>query len=365
MNQSEIENIINSLQNPTTKKTFSEENRLVKVSLSNRGVDIVYNREGIDTRAKREIEDQIIEALIQEYTEDQIFVKTVSEEKTKTQQEASLKIGHGPMPEKKKIPGVKKVIAVSSCKGGVGKSTFAVNLAISLKAQGHSVGLLDADIYGPSLPILLNQRNAKPKAADNKKIIPIETNGIKFISFGLFVKEEDAVIWRGPMLGGVLNQFFFEVNWGSLDYMIIDLPPGTGDVQLSLVQSIDVDGSIIVSTPQEVALLDTVKGLKMFEKVNVPVLGMVENMSSFVCAHGEEYYIFGKNGVKEIADGLKVEFLGKIPISIELRESCDKGQPYMDNDSNRGTQIWESYMEIAKEISRPTKKGILDKIFRK
>ena len=177
-------------------------------------------------------------------------------------------------------------------KGEWEKSTVAVNLALALTHLGRKVGVLDADIYGPSLPTLLNQSSAQPKSTEDKKIQPIEVYGLEFISFGLFIPESDPVIWRGPMLGGVLNQFLFDVKWSQLDYLILDLPPGTGDVQLSLVQNVEIDGAVIVSTPQKVALLDTKKGLNMFKKVNIPILGMIENMSYFVPEDDRKKKIF-------------------------------------------------------------------------
>jgi ATP-binding protein involved in chromosome partitioning len=250
------------------------------------------------------------------------------------------------------VAGAKRVIAVSSNKGGVGKSTVAVNLAFSLKNLGKKVGLLDADIYGPSMPMLLNKREAKPGATSEKKILPIDAYGIPFISFGLFINEKDPVIWRGPMLGGVLNQFLFDVAWTDLDYLIIDLPPGTGDMQLSMVQATEIDGVIVVSTPQDVAILDSRKGLNMFNQVKIPILGMVENMSYFVPddAPQKKYFIFGEGGVKKAAAELNVNLLAEIPLELALREGSDKGQPYMNEKKYEGRPVWNAYMTLAKNI---------------
>jgi ATP-binding protein involved in chromosome partitioning len=375
-----IKDIIHSIKNPNTNETLSSEGRIKQLTYENGQLTLVYNRDGITPEQKRMIEDVIINELKSEVEEDKILVKTTSTDSSdvvgakpqpqaqKPQQSANLKTGHGtPLPQKKRVENVKKVIAVSSGKGGVGKSTVSTNLAFALKNQGKKVGLLDADIYGPSIPMLLGKRDAKPLSSDNKKILPIETNGLKFISFGLFIGEQDPVIWRGPMLGGVLNQFLFDVEWGELDYLIIDLPPGTGDVQLSMVQATDIDGIIGVSTPQDVALLDSTKGLKMFGQVKVPVLGVIENMSYFSPDDMPEkkYFIFGEGGAKNAAEGLGIPFLGDVPMEIALRESCDKGQPYMNNMDFEGRPVWNAYTEIAKKVIDNTdekKKGFFSKI---
>ncbi|EQC51524.1 Mrp/NBP35 family ATP-binding protein [Bacteriovorax sp. DB6_IX] len=373
----EIKSILHSIKNPNTNETLSSEGRIKQLTYENGQLTVVYNRDGISPEQKRKIEDVIINELRSHVEEDNILVKTVSTDskdvtgaKSAPQQKApaNLKAGHGaPLPQKKRVDDVKKVIAVSSGKGGVGKSTVSTNLAYALKNQGKKVGLLDADIYGPSIPMLVGQRDAKPLSSEKKKILPIEANGIKFISFGLFIGEKDPVIWRGPMLGGVLNQFLFDVEWGDLDYLIIDLPPGTGDVQLSMVQATDIDGIIGVSTPQDVALLDSTKGLKMFGQVKVPVLGVVENMSYFSPDDMPEkkYFIFGEGGAKKATEELGIPFLGDIPMEIALRESCDKGTPYMNNNAYEGRPVWKAYTEIAKKVIDNTdegKKGFFSKI---
>jgi len=300
------------------------------------------------------------------YTPEQVSILTVSETPD-SPKSAQITTGHGPGPgaNKKRVPNVKKVIAVSSCKGGVGKSTVAVNLAFALKNMGKKVGILDADIYGPSMPMLLNQREAKPIANEDKKILPIMAYGIPFMSFGLFVEEKEPVIWRGPMLGGVLNQFLFDVNWGELDYLIIDLPPGTGDMQLSMVQATDIDGAIVISTPQDVALLDSKKGLKMFHQVKVPVIGMVENMSYFIPDDNptKKYFIFGESGVKKAAAELETTLLAEIPMEIALRQSSDIGMPYMNESKYEGRPIWNAYMTLAKNVDRTFDKGFFRRIF--
>lgn len=372
-----MENTIKMLAkviNPASGASMSEEDRWINVEVDDKGLLIVtYQRKGISPEQKRKIENDIVAALKGSYEEDKILVKTVSENKgaqkpKETTSAANLKVGHGVQGNKKRIPNVKKVIAVSSCKGGVGKSTVSVNLAIALQKLGNKVGILDADIYGPSMPLLLNQKGAKPQSTESKKIKPLEAYGMPFISFGLFINEEDPVIWRGPMLGGVLNQFFFDTEWGKLDYLIIDLPPGTGDTQLSLVQNTEVDGVVVVSTPQDVAIADTIKGLKMFQQVNIPITGMVENMSYFAPKDSDKtYYIFGKDGVKNLAKAQDIPFLGGIPLEMEMRESSDAGLPYMVNEENTSLAGHKSYMEIAENVVRivgKEKKGIFNKLFK-
>ncbi len=225
------------------------------------------------------------------------------------------------------VPGVKHIIAVASGKGGVGKSTVAANLALALEAEGHRVGVLDADIYGPSVPRMLGI-SGRPRSHDGKILEPMENYGLKAMSIGFLIKEDTPMIWRGPMVIGALEQMMRDVNWGELDILVVDMPPGTGDAQLTLAQRVPLAGAVIVSTPQDIALIDARKGLAMFRKVNVPVLGIVENMSTFVCPNcGHESHIFGHGGAHATADELGVPFLGEIPLDIEIRETSDNGAP--------------------------------------
>lgn len=251
----------------------------------------------------------------------------------------SAKVNSNRKDGKSVLPGVKNIIMVASGKGGVGKSTVAVNLALGLAQEGASVGLLDADIYGPSVPIMLGIRDERPMMTDvNGKgmIIPIERFGIKAMSIGLLIDEKQAVIWRGPMASSALKQFVGDVNWGELDYLVIDLPPGTGDVHLTLAQTIPVTGAVVVSTPQLVAAADARKAIMMFKQpqINIPVLGIVENMAYFTPAELPEnkYYIFGKGGAKQMAEQFDLPFLGEIPIVQSIREGGDNGIPAVMND---------------------------------
>jgi ATP-binding protein involved in chromosome partitioning len=240
-----------------------------------------------------------------------------------------LKIGRHPTAQAgpQKVPGVKAIIGVASGKGGVGKSTVAANLAVALTLAGKSVGMLDADVYGPSQPRMLGV-SGRPASPDGKTIIPLKGHGVTLMSIGLMVAEGEAVVWRGPMLMGALQQMLNQVQWGDLDVLIVDLPPGTGDVQMTLAQKAEVTGVIVVSTPQDVALLDARKALNMFDKMKVKVLGMVENMSTYICPTcGTEAHIFGHGGARADAERLGLPFLGEIPLTLGLRETSDAGTP--------------------------------------
>ena len=234
----------------------------------------------------------------------------------------------------KKITNISNIIAVSSGKGGVGKSTITSNLAVSLSKMGFNVGILDADIYGPSIPLMFDVQNEKPLAVNiegKSKMKPIENYGVKILSIGFFTKNDEAVIWRGPMASKALNQMIFDADWGKLDFLLIDLPPGTGDIHLSIMQSLPISGAVVVSTPQTVALSDARKGVSMFKKenINVPVLGIIENMSFFIPKElpKNKYYIFGKEGAKNLATDLEIPFLGEIPLIQSVREAGDYGRP--------------------------------------
>jgi len=258
----------------------------------------------------------------------------------------------------KQIPGIKNIIAVASGKGGVGKSTTTANLAVTLAKMGFSVGILDADIYGPSMPIMFDVESEKPVSVviDGKsKMKPIESYEVKILSIGFFTAPSQAVIWRGPMASKALNQMIFDADWGELDFMLIDLPPGTGDIHLSIVQSLPITGAVIVSTPQAVALADAKKGVAMFQSdsINVPVLGIIENMAYFTPEELPEnkYYIFGKEGAKNLAEDLEVPFLGEIPIVQSIREAGDYGRPAALQTASPLEKVFE---EIARNVVQET-----------
>ena len=247
------------------------------------------------------------------------------------------------------IEKIKNIIAVASGKGGVGKSTTAVNLALALSAEGATVGLLDADIYGPSQPRMLGV-HGKPESKDGKSLEPMMSYHIQAMSIGFLVDEETPMIWRGPMVTQALEQLLKDTNWSDLDYLVVDLPPGTGDTQLTLAQKVPVSGAIIVTTPQDIALLDARKGLKMFQKVEVPVLGIVENMSTHICSKcGHEEHIFGAGGGQKMADQYDVDFLGALPLDIRIREETDSGKPTVVAEPD--SRIAQIYREIARRAA--------------
>jgi ATP-binding protein involved in chromosome partitioning len=255
------------------------------------------------------------------------------------------------------VEGIKNIIVVSSAKGGVGKSTVAVNLALALQFEGAAVGVLDADIYGPSQPIMLGVGDTQPVSRDGKTFEPIEAHGLQMISIGCLIDADQPMVWRGPMVTQALNQLLFQTNWPDLDYLIVDMPPGTGDIQLTLSQKVPVSGAVIVTTPQDIALADAVRGLRMFEKVNIPVLGLVENMSSFICPGcGEETPLFGAGGGVSVAKENGLELLGQLPLDIRIRQETDDGKPTVVSapDSELGLTFRRMALStVAKLAQRP------------
>lgn len=260
----------------------------------------------------------------------------------------------------KSIPGISNIIAVSSGKGGVGKSTITANLAVALAKMGFKVGILDADIYGPSMPIMFDVENAKPISVEvdgKSKMKPVSSYGVELLSIGFFTKPDQAVIWRGPMAAKALNQMIFDANWGEIDFMLIDLPPGTGDIHLSIMQSLPITGAVVVSTPQAVALADAKKGVAMFqnENIKVPVLGIIENMAYFTPEElpNNKYYIFGQEGAKNLAQDLEVPFLGEIPLVQSIREAGDYGRPAA---LQTATPLEKAFEELARNVVEETVK---------
>ena len=249
--------------------------------------------------------------------------------------------------KKNKINGVKKIIAISSGKGGVGKSTIAINLAIALKNLKYNVGILDADIYGPSIPKMIGI-SEKPKSEDGINLIPIKKFDLQCMSIGFMVSEDTPMIWRGPMVASTIKTFANKVLWDNVDFLIIDMPPGTGDALLTFSQEIDIDGAVIITTPQDIAIIDVKRGIEMFKRTNVKILGIIENMTSFKSEDGVEHFIFGKDGGKNIADKFNIELLGQIPINIDLRKGSDEGLPFAE--SNKENEISNIFKNISEKI---------------
>ncbi|QEP44187.1 iron-sulfur cluster carrier protein ApbC [Ectothiorhodospiraceae bacterium BW-2] len=259
-------------------------------------------------------------------------------------------VSHAAQKGVKHIKGVKNIIAVASGKGGVGKSTTSVNLALALAAEGASVAILDADIYGPSQPRMLGVADAKPESSDGQTMEPVMSHGLQSMSIGYLIDEDTPMIWRGPMVTQALEQLLNDTQWREVDYLVIDLPPGTGDTQLTLAQKVPVSGAVIVTTPQDIALLDARKAYKMFEKVEVPILGVVENMSIHICSKcGHEEHIFGQGGGTKMADDYHVNFLGALPLDIQIRQEADSGKPTVIADPNG--RVTEIYKEIARRTA--------------
>ena len=308
-------------------------------------VDVTINNPSLQARKKTEVEIlKAIHAEVYEKAKIKINIKVDAEAaKPKTNEIKG-----------KPLPGIKNIIAVASGKGGVGKSTVTANLAVSLAKMGFKVGLLDADIYGPSMPIMFDVAQEKPLAVNidgKSKMKPVESYGVKLLSIGFFTQPNQAVIWRGPMASKALNQMIFDAHWGEIDFMLIDLPPGTGDIHLSIMQAMPVTGAVVVSTPQEIALADARKGVAMFQQdsINVPVLGVVENMAYFTPEElpNNKYYIFGKEGAKHLSEDLKVPFLGEVPLVQSIREAGDVGRPAAMQE---GTPIETAFNELTKNV---------------
>jgi ATP-binding protein involved in chromosome partitioning len=302
---------------------------------------------------KKRAEEDVIKAIKEKVASDAKVIVNIKVEKPAQPENPNLIKG-------KKIPGIHNIIAVASGKGGVGKSTVTANLAVSLVKQGYRVGVLDADVYGPSIPIMFDVKTERPLSTtiDGKsKMKPVENYGVKVLSIGFFTKPEQAVIWRGPMASKALNQLIFDAAWGELDFLLVDLPPGTGDIHLSIMQSMPITGALIVSTPQAVALADATRGVAMFqqENIQVPVLGIIENMAYFTPEElpDNKYYIFGKEGAKHLAEDLKIPLLGEIPLVQSIREAGDIGRPAALQEN---TTIANAFEVVTKKVVQETSK---------
>jgi|TARA_B110000967_G_scaffold28684_1_gene26771 ATP-binding protein involved in chromosome partitioning len=346
-NKQDIYKILETITAPGEGKSLIENKNVTNVVTFGNEVIVDVTISNPTLQAKKKIEAEITK-VIQTNIDKKIDVKiNLKVEKSAPKEDPNLIRG-------KEIPNIKNIIAIASGKGGVGKSTITANTAVSLAKMGFSVGVLDADIYGPSQHIMFDVEKAKPLSVNvggRSKMKPVENYGVKLLSLGFFTDPNQAVIWRGPMASKALKQLIFDADWGALDFLLIDLPPGTGDVHLSIVQALPINGAVVVSTPQNIALADAKKGVAMFqqESIKVPVLGIIENMAYFTPEElpDNKYYIFGKDGAKNLADDIDTKFLGEIPLVQSIRESGDVGHPVALQD---GTALEESFKQITKEM---------------
>lgn len=346
INKQDIYAALETITAPGEGKSLVESNSVTNVVTFGKEVIVDVTIANPSLQAKKKIEVEIMKVIhdkVYEKADVKVNVKVkVAEVATSTKIQGT------------KIEGVQNIIAVASGKGGVGKSTITANLAVTLAKMGFKIGILDADVYGPSMPIMFDVADARPLATNvngRSKMLPVESYGIKILSLGFFTDANQAVIWRGAMANKALNQLIFDADWGELDFLLVDLPPGTGDIHLSMVQAIPLTGAVIVSTPQNIALADAKRGVAMFqqENIQVPVLGIVENMSYFTPAELSEnkYYIFGKDGAKNLAEDIDVAFLGEVPLVQSIREGGDVGHPVALQEE---TPLEEAFIDITKKM---------------
>ncbi|MDG1962873.1 MAG: Mrp/NBP35 family ATP-binding protein [Flavobacteriaceae bacterium] len=351
MQKKEILNALTQLSLPGEGRSISESGAITNIVIFDREIVIDLNIATPALHIKKRIEKDVTELLKKEYGSDITVKINMKVKAAEPKQNPQLIKG-------KPIEGIQNIVAVASGKGGVGKSTVTANLAITLSEMGFKVGILDADIYGPSIPLMFDVASERPLSVDvdgKSKMKPIEQYGVKVLSIGFFTQPNQAVIWRGPMAAKALNQLIFDAAWGDLDFLLLDLPPGTGDIHLSLMQALPITGAVVVSTPQTIALADARKGVAMFhqEHIQVPVLGVIENMSYFTPEElpDHKYYIFGQSGAANLAEDLEIPFLGEIPLVQSIRESGDVGRPAA---LQSGTPVSEAFVQVTRNVVEQT-----------
>ncbi|MDH5716284.1 MAG: Mrp/NBP35 family ATP-binding protein [Spirochaetia bacterium] len=341
-----IMNILKSIKNPSTGNSLLEDNGIDEISPVEDDNILITISLLVDKKTKFSLEA----ALRTEFSKHDLNINKIKLNFTNVIKQNTQQPSQQEVPSPPSLVNVKHIIAVASGKGGVGKSTVSINIAITLAKKGYKTGLIDADIYGPSLGKMLGHPGKVPlQILDEKKIIPMEKFGIKAMSFAFLLDEAQALIWRGPMLGKALEQLLFDVKWGELDYLIIDLPPGTGDTQLSLAQLVSIEGAVIVTTPQDVAVQDAMRAVTMFDQIKLPILGVVENMTEFICPHcGKSSHLFSEGGGKRLADKINSTLLGNIPLSLALMSSGEEGIPaaYEDDKKQENKVIQESHKAV-------------------
>ncbi len=338
MTEADVQNILATVVDPVTGRDFASGKSVRKVTVSGNDVaiDLVL---GYPARSQHDAMRALVADAVR-------ALPGVGQVKVDI---ATRIVSHSVQRGVKLIPGVKNIVAVASGKGGVGKSTTAVNLALALAQEGATVGILDADIYGPSQPMMLGI-SGRPESTDGKSLEPMVAHGVQSMSIGYMIDQDTPMVWRGPMVTQALEQLLKDTRWHEVDYLIVDMPPGTGDIQLTLAQKVPVTGAVIVTTPQDIALIDARKGLKMFEKVGVPIVGVVENMSIHVCSNcGHAEHIFGEGGAQKLCADYKVPFLGSLPLDIRIREQGDSGRPTVAADPD--SKAAELYREIARKVA--------------